>query len=135
LGEEALIPTRSYVALIEKLLEEKIEIHALLPGTGDGVGKIAFDKRPFTYIIHSWLKVPPLMEYFHKELTVSLRDCLKTFNWGAGYYIYTDEQNAEKILQIGKSIGYELESVGIVKEGKREVVFNPGNITLSPPGE
>jgi phosphoribosylformylglycinamidine cyclo-ligase len=135
LGDEALIPTRSYVALIEKLLEEKIEIHALLPGTGDGVGKIAFDKRPFSYIIHSWLKVPPLMEYFHEALNVSLKDCLKTFNWGAGYYIYTDGKNAEKILQVGKSIGYELEGVGIVKEGNREVVFNPGNITLSPPGE
>ncbi len=135
LGEEALIPTRSYVALIERLLDEKIDIHALLPGTGDGVGKIAFDKRPFTYNIHAWLKVPPLMEYFHKELNVPLRDCLKTFNWGAGYYIYADPKNAEKILEVGKSIGYELVNVGIVEEGQREVVFRPGNITLTPPGE
>jgi phosphoribosylformylglycinamidine cyclo-ligase len=135
LGEEALIPTRSYVALIEKLLDEKIEVHALLPGTGDGVGKIAFDKRPFAYNIHSWLKVPPLMEYFRKELNVSLRDCLKTFNWGAGYYIYAAAKNAEKILEVGKSIGYELADVGIVEEGRREVVFRPGNITLTPPGE
>jgi len=135
LGEEALIPTRSYVALIEKLLDEKIEIHALLPGTGDGVGKIAFDKRPFTYKIHSWLKVPPLMEYFYSELEVPLRDCLKTFNWGAGYYIYTDAKNAEQILEVGKSIGYELANVGVVEEGKREVLFRPGNITLTPPGE
>ena len=60
LGAEALIPTRSYVALIEALLQNKIKIHALLPGTGDGVGKIAFDKRQFTYRIHSWLTVPPL---------------------------------------------------------------------------
>jgi phosphoribosylformylglycinamidine cyclo-ligase len=135
LGEEALIPTRSYVALIEKLLEEKVEIHALLPGTGDGVGKIAFDKRPYIYKIHSWLKVPPLMEFFHKNLGVNLRDCLKTFNWGAGYYIYTDKKNAEKILQIGKALGYELANVGIVEEGKRQVIFEPENITLNPPGE
>ncbi|MFZ1720447.1 MAG: AIR synthase related protein, partial [Candidatus Moraniibacteriota bacterium] len=56
LGEEALIPTLSYVALMEALLENEIAIHAVLPGTGDGVGKIAFDKRPFTYRIHSWVK-------------------------------------------------------------------------------
>jgi phosphoribosylformylglycinamidine cyclo-ligase len=135
LGEEALIPTRSYVALIEKLLDEKIGIHALLPGTGDGVGKIAFDKRPFTYRIHSWLNVPPLMEYFYQGIGVSLVDCLKTFNWGAGYYIYTDKKNAEKILNIGGIVGYEVADIGIVEEGKREVVFSPGNITLTPPGE
>jgi phosphoribosylformylglycinamidine cyclo-ligase len=135
LGEEALIPTRSYVALIERLLEEKVEIHALLPGTGDGVGKIAFDKRPFAYRIHSWLKVPPLMEYFFQELKVSLRDCLKTFNWGAGFYIYADKRDADRIVSVGRTAGYELEVVGAVEEGKREVVFGPGNITLTPPGE
>jgi phosphoribosylformylglycinamidine cyclo-ligase len=135
LGEEALIPTRSYVALIEELLEEKTEIHALLPGTGDGVGKIAFDKRPFTYKIHSWLKVPPLMQYFYDVLNVPLQDCLKTFNWGGGYYIYTNEKSVEKILQIGKSFGYDLMDVGIVEEGKRQVIFEPENITLNPPGE
>jgi phosphoribosylformylglycinamidine cyclo-ligase len=135
LGEEALIPTRSYVALTERILQERIKVHALLPGTGDGVGKLAFDKRAFTYRIHSWIKVPPLMEYFCNELNVSLRDCLKTFNWGAGYYIYADEEAAGKILQIGKEAGYELADVGIVEEGKRQVIFEPGNIILAPPGE
>jgi phosphoribosylaminoimidazole (AIR) synthetase len=121
--------------LIERILQEKIKIHALLPGTGDGVGKVAFDKRSFTYRIHSWIRVPPLMEYFYNELNVSLRDCLKTFNWGAGYYIYADAEDAGKILQIGKETGYELAEVGIVEEGERQVIFEPGNIILAPPGE
>src|SRR5207237_1210391 len=70
IGAEALTPTRSYVKLVENLLKNKIKVHALLPGTGDGVGKIAFDKRPFTYRIHSWLKIPTLMEYFHRDIGV-----------------------------------------------------------------
>jgi len=135
LGEEALIPSRSYVALIENLLAHSVEIHALLPGTGDGVGKIAFDKRPFTYRIHSWLKVPPLMQYFNNELKVPLMDCLKTFNWGAGYYIFAPASQAETILKIGQAAGYDLTEVGHVEEGKRQVIFEPGDITLAPPGE
>ena len=87
LGEEALTPARSYVALVEALLENEVDIHALLPGTGDGVGKIAFDKRPFTYRIRNWPKVPELFRYYDDELNVSSQDCLKTFNWGVGYYI------------------------------------------------
>ncbi|MBV9349279.1 MAG: hypothetical protein JO026_00855 [Patescibacteria group bacterium] len=136
LGEEALIPTRSYVALIEALLEANIHIHALLPGTGDGVGKIAFDKRDFTYRIRAWLpSVPPLFEYFRNELRIPLRDCLKTFNWGAGYYIFASEHDVDKIVSIGTKAGYTLADVGVVETGKREVLFEPEQITLNPPGE
>lgn len=135
LGEEALIPTRSYVALVEALLEAKVKIHTFLPGTGDGVGKIAFDKRPFTYRIHSWLKIPPLMEYFHKTLGVEIEDCLKTFNWGVGYYIFAEEQEVAKILKIGKNVGYELADIGVVEKGERQVIFEPEKIILMPPGK
>src|SRR3989344_1216447 len=82
IGEEALTPTRSYVALVEALLDSKVDIHALLPGTGDGVGKIAFDKRLYTYRIRNWPEVPELFRYYHEQLGIPLQDCLKTFNWG-----------------------------------------------------
>lgn len=135
LGEEALIPTRSYVALIESLLQNKIEIHALLPGTGDGVGKIAFDKRSFSYRIHSWLSVPPLMKFFNEQLHIRLEDCLKTFNWGVGYYLFVPEKEVAKILKIGKDIGYTLKDIGNVEKGERQVIFEPGKIILTPPGK
>ncbi len=135
LGAEALIPTRSYVKLVEKLLKNKIKIHALLPGTGDGVGKIAFDKRSFTYRIHYWLNIPPLMQYFHKQIGVPIEDCLKTFNWGVGYYIFVPKSEVAKILKIGKNSGYKLADIGIVENGKRQVIFEPENIILTPPGK
>jgi phosphoribosylformylglycinamidine cyclo-ligase len=135
LGEQALIPTKSYVALVEILLAHDTDLHALLPGTGDGVGKIAFDKRPYQYRIHSWLKVPPLMQYFNDELKVPLADCLKTFNWGAGFYIFAPKSEVEKIILHGEKAGYTLADVGVVEQGKRRVIFGPGNITLNPPGE
>lgn len=138
LGEEALIPTRSYVGLIEALLEAGTEIHALLPGTGDGVGKLAFDSRPFRYRVHSWGEVPPLFKYFRESLGLPLQDCLKTFNWGMGYYIFAPAGEAEKILKAGREAGYDLMDIGVVEEaegGRRETVFEPENITLPPPGE
>jgi phosphoribosylformylglycinamidine cyclo-ligase len=135
IGAEALIPAHSYVALVESLLKAKIKIHTLLPGTGDGVGKIAFDKRSFTYRIHSWLKIPPLMEYFHKQIGIPIEDCLKTFNWGVGYYIFVPESEVAKVLKIGKSAGYKLADIGIVEKGKRQVIFEPEKIILTPPGK
>jgi phosphoribosylformylglycinamidine cyclo-ligase len=134
LGEEALIPTRNYVPLVEALLEAGIDIHALLPGTGSGVSKIAFDSRPATYRIHSWVDVPPLFQ-FMQSIGISLEDCLKTFNWGIGYYIFVPSSEVERTIAAGKSAGYDILEIGAVEEGKREVIFEPEDITLAPPGE
>lgn len=135
LGEEALIPTRSYVALVEMLLENSVDLHALLPGTGDGVGKIAFDKRALTYRIEDWPTVPELFRFYHEALGISLPDCLKAFNWGVGYYIFVPPGEVGRTLAFGKAAGYELLELGRVESGERKVIFEPGNITLSPPGE
>lgn len=134
LGEEALIPTRSYVDLVEALLQADIDIHVLLAGTGDGVGKIAFDKRPFTYRIKNWVEVPPLFQ-FMLEIGVSLEDCLKTFNWGIGFYIFLPESEVERTISIGQAKGYDLFALGQVEHGERQVIFEPEKITLPPPGE
>lgn len=135
LGEEALIPTRCYVRLVEQLLSYQVDIHALLPGTGGGVGKVAFDKRSYRYVIHSWpKKIPPLFEYM-RGLGVSLQDCLTTFNWGVGYYIFVHRDDVARVLRIGRSAGYDLMEVGVVKRGKREVEFQPEGVILPPPGE
>lgn len=134
LGEEALIPTRSYVKLVETLLENNVEVHALLPGTGDGVGKIAFDKRPFRYRVFSWPAVPPLFTFF-RETGLPLRDCLKTFNWGVGYYLFVPPQEVQRALALGAQAGYEVVEIGVVEAGERGVVFEPEGITLPPPGE
>lgn len=134
LGDEALIPTRSYVSLIDALLEERIKIHALLPGTGSGVAKVAFDKRPFTYRIDFWPEVPPLFQ-FMRELGVKLEDCLTTFNWGIGYYIFVSPKEVNRVIQIGKRYDYEVMEIGRVEEGERKVLFEPENVCLPPPGE
>ncbi|MFH1255520.1 MAG: AIR synthase related protein [bacterium] len=133
-GEEALTPTKSYVELVEKLLEAEINIHAFLPGTGDGLGKIAFDKRRFTYWIFKWPEVPEIF-LFMKELGVSMEDCLKTFNWGVGYYIFVSPTDINRVMDIGEKAGYQLTLLGRVEEGQRKVVFEPENTILPPPGE
>lgn len=135
LGEEALIPMRSYAALVQGLLNHEVDVHALLPGTGDGVGKLAFDSRPFTYRIHSWLPVPSLFLFFRDELGVSLEDCLKTFNWGAGYYVFVPAGHIAKAIDAAKKAGYQLMHIGVVEDGERKTVFGPyRNLVLPPPG-
>lgn len=135
LGEEALIPTRSYVNLIESLMENEVNISALLPGTGSGISKIAFDKRLYTYRIRTWVKDIPQIFLLMRKLGVGLKSCLTTFNWGIGYYIFVPPSEAERTIKIGTEAGYDLLDIGVVEEGERQVIFEPENITLPPPGE
>ncbi len=126
LGDEALIPTKCYVRLVKALLDAEVDVHAFLPGTGDGVAKIPFDKRGFTYRIHSWVDIPLLFLFMH-EIGVSLKDCMTTFNWGGGYYIFLPKREAERAIAVGREAGYELKEVGVVEEGERKVIFGPEN--------
>ena len=137
LGEEALLRSRCYVSLIEALLEEqpKIDIHAVQPATGGGLPKMAFDKRPLNYRIHSWFEeISPLFS-FMRELGVTLYDCLTTFNYGAGLFIFAPLEEINCVLDVGKKAGYEMMQVGVVERGLRRVIFEPEGIALPPPGE
>jgi phosphoribosylformylglycinamidine cyclo-ligase len=130
LGEEALIPTRSYVRLVEALQEKEIEVHALLGGTGGGISKIAYAKKPFTYRVKKWVEeIPPLFR-FMLEAGVSLKDCLTTFNWGIGFYIFVPEKEVERTIKTGRKAGYDLFELGQVEAGERCVVFEPEKTTL-----
>jgi len=129
-GEEALIPTRSYVRLVEALQEKNIEIHSLLGGTGGGISKIAYAKRPFTYRVKKWVdEIPPLFR-FMLEVGVSLKDCLTTFNWGIGFYIFVPEEEVDRTIKTGEKAGYDLLLLGQVEEGERCIIFEPERITL-----
>lgn len=134
LGAEALIPTRSYVALIDALQQANVEIAALLPGTGSGIAKLAFDDRPYTYRVHSWVAVPELFTFMNQRVGISLADCVKTFNWGIGYYVFVPEHEVARTLAIGKAAGYDVVDIGIVEAGERKVIFEPENLVLPPPG-
>jgi phosphoribosylformylglycinamidine cyclo-ligase len=135
IGEAVHIRTLCYVPLVERLLQNEVPIHAFLPATGDGVGKLAFDKRRFRYKIHSWLPVPELFLYM-RELGVSLLDCLKTFNWGAGYYVFVAAEHVQAVLDAAAVTGFSAMEVGIVEDDERCTIFGPENdLRLPPPGQ
>jgi len=134
-GDECLIPIPSYMRLVKALVDSSCDIHAILPGTGDGLGKIAYDKRPYTYRIREWVEVPLLFK-FMLEIGVSLYDCLKTFNWGIGMYFFVSHNDVNSAIDVAWKAGYKLVELGVVEEGERKVIFEPENgIELPPPGK
>jgi len=101
-----------------------------LGGTGGGISKIAYAKRAFSYRVRKWVEeIPPLFRFMLED-GVSLKDCLTTFNWGIGFYIYVPEDEVERTIGTGRKAGYDLIELGRVEAGERAVVFEPEKITL-----
>lgn len=132
LGEEALTPTRSYVALVEALQQAGVPIKKFLPGTGDGVAKLAASKDPFTYVIEEWPEIPVLVECM-REWGMTIRDSLTTFNCRVGYYGFVAPEHAENTISVSAQAGYPAWDLGYVKEGDRCVIFRPENDLVLPP--
>lgn len=135
LGEEVLTKTRSYVALIEALQHAETPIKRFLPGTGDGVAKLAIKRFPFTHVIEQWPQIPLLIELL-REIGMSIEDTLTTFNCGIGYYAFVEPQYVEETITVASKAGYEAWYLGEVSEGDRQVIFGPGgDLKLRPQDE
>lgn len=142
-GEEALIPTRSYIGFVEALLENEVDVHAFLPITGDGIGKLASDPR-FHYTVHSWLpedKIPPLFR-FMREIGMPPKSIAETFNNGIGYVAIVPPVEVQKVLAIGAKTpidgeagNYDPMVIGKVEEGEAGTYFAPWSLHLLPPGK
>ncbi len=135
IGEELLTPTRSYVGLVEALLDDSVHVSALMPGTGDGVSKICKLGR-FTYRIHSWVDVKEIFLFMREKFGIPIKDCLTTFNWGIGYYIFVRAGGVYRATEAARRAGFELIEIGDVREGDHQVIFGPENdLILEPPSE
>ncbi len=134
-GEEILVPTLSYLRLMEALFVAKVPLLAVVPGTGGGLGKLAADRRSFTYHIESWPEdIPPIFPFLLK-LDVPLTECLSVFNWGVGLYLIVDEARIDRTIEVGQAAGYKLYHLGYVDGGLPEVFFKPAGLTIYPPGD
>ena len=132
LGVELLEPTRSYVGLVETLLDGEVNVSAFMPATGDGVSKICKLGR-LTFEIHSWVKVHEIFE-FMLGLGIPIEDCLTTFNWGIGYYVFVRPRDVSRAVKCADIAGFNLAEIGQVKSGKHCVIFGPEKgLILDPP--
>ncbi len=142
-GEEALIPTRSYIGLVDALLEAKVDVHAFLPITGSGIGKLGSDKR-YSYTVHSWLpedRIPPLFR-FMLEIGMARKDAAETFNCGIGYVVIIPKNEVQRVMDIGCKTPiddeegyYDPIEIGYVNEGATGTIFAPWGLDLAPPGK
>lgn len=127
-GEELLKPTILYPKLIMDLLDSGIEIHYMVNITGHGWRKIMRAKKKLSYVIEKISPVLPIFKFIQEKAGLSDKEMYATFNMGAGFAIFVDRDDTDKIIEIANKHKIKAWLAGEVKEGSKKVVIKPLNI-------
>lgn len=105
LGEELLEPTTIYVKQVKSLLS-KYKIAGMVHITGGGIienpPRILPDGCGINIKKGSW-KIPPIFKYMEEKGNVPFEEMIRTFNYGIGLIVISDDDIEEGIL-IGEVI-------------------------------
>jgi len=129
-GEALLSPTAIYVGVIEQLLDAGIAIQYTANITGHGWRKLMRASDPLIYVIDAIPEPHPIFRFIAEQGPVDEREMYANFNMGAGFALYVDEADADRVLEIAKSCGISALKAGYVdtQGNARQVHIKPLDI-------
>ena len=123
IGETLLTPTRIYVKLVLKLIDE-VQVKGISHITGGGFYENIPRSIPdglCAKIDKASVKVLPIFDLIAKTGGITERDMFNTFNMGVGMSIVVRSEDAEKALQILKDAGEEPYIIGEIVKGESKI--------------
>jgi phosphoribosylformylglycinamidine cyclo-ligase len=129
-GEALLAPTVLYSPVTEALAQAGITPHYCANVTGHGWRKLMRHAKALTYRI---TQVPPktaVLDFMQRECQLDDHEAYGTLNMGAGFALYLAAGQAERAVEISRSLGIDAWVAGRVEEGPKRVVIEPLNIAF-----
>lgn len=128
-GKLVLSPTRTYAPVIKKVLETmRKDIHGMVHCSGGGQTKIMHFIDNMHVIKDNMFPVPPLFRIIQELSGTSWQEMYKVFNMGHRFEIYTNQQNAEKIIEISAGFNLEAKIIGHCESSsKKELTISSEN--------
>jgi Phosphoribosylaminoimidazole (AIR) synthetase len=112
-GKLVLSPTRTYAPVIKKVLETmRKDIHGMVHCSGGGQTKIMHFIDNMHVIKDNLFPVPPLFRMIQEQSGTSWYDMYKVFNMGHRFEIYTNQESAERIIEISAGFNLEAKIIG-----------------------
>lgn len=130
-GESLLTPTYIYAGLVRDLFEAGIDIHYMANITGHGWRKLMRANRELSYVIEHVPQPHAVFEFLQSKTGNDDAKMYETFNMGAGFAIFMNDEYITKAQMIAKN-NYDWQSgkAGYVEKGPRQVVIEPKEITF-----
>src|SRR4051812_21965576 len=130
-GDALLAPSVIYVPLVAELRNRGIRPSYLAHITGHGLRKLMRAPADLVYAIDELPPVPPVLEFLADQAGMSERDAYGTFNMGAGWAVYVEQAEAERVVAAAAACGMTARIGGRVEEGARAVELSGLGISFS----
>ncbi|WP_116104997.1 AIR synthase related protein [Lewinella sp. IMCC34191] len=123
-GKLVLSPTRTYLPVLKRLLEEVGPgISGLIHCTGGAQTKvIKFIDEDVVVVKDKLFPVPPLFDLIRKESGTDWREMYQVFNMGHRLEAYVGERDAQTVINIATAFGIDARVIGHVELGEKAEV-------------
>lgn len=126
-------PSILYTPLVQNILSAGIRVTSIENITGHGWQKLMRAKKSFRYVIQKMLPVPPVFQFIESVTDCTKTDMLRIFNYGVGYAIYVDgDDAAEETVRLAQSLNLNAIVAGeVLQSEQREVLIEPLSLCLT----
>jgi len=133
-GKLLLSPTRTFAPVMKVLLDDHFDaINGLIHCSGGGQTKCLKYLPENVRVIKDGLFEPPVIFQLIQEASKSDdREMYQVFNMGTRLEIYTNEKDADAIINVAKGFGVDAQVIGRVEQSeKKELVIRNRNTVLN----
>ena len=136
-GKMVLSPTRTFAPIIKEILETDFDaVHGMIHCSGGGQTKcLKYLPAPMRVVKDSLFVIPPVFDLIQKASGADNREMLQVFNMGCRMEIYTNENNAQKMIDISRKFGVDAKIIGRVEKATEkclDVYLNEEKFTFIP---
>jgi phosphoribosylformylglycinamidine cyclo-ligase len=116
IGKMVLSPTRTYLPLAQKMLQEyRGKIKAMIHCTGGGQTKVLKFARAGHIVKDQLFETPRLFRLIQAASGASLHEMYRVFNMGHLLEVYTDAGTASALVEMAETYGIAAKVVGRVE--------------------
>jgi phosphoribosylformylglycinamidine cyclo-ligase len=127
-GQLVLSPTRTYLPLVRKIFDvvDRQHIHGMIHCSGGGQTKVMHFIDQVHVVKDQLLPTPPLFELIQAESGTEWMEMYRVFNMGHRLEIYTNQAQAEKMIEAAKEFNIEAQIIGRVEASDKKKVTISG---------
>lgn len=123
IGKALLSPTRTYVPVMQKVLNElQGNVQGIINCTGGAHTKVLHYIESLRIVKDKLLPVPPLFTLIQQNSGTDWREMFKVLNCGTRLEVYVEEPYASVVIDIAKSFGIAAQVIGHVEAAEKAEV-------------
>ncbi len=126
IGRLLLSPTRTFAPVLKEILQHHFDaVHGLIHCSGGGQTKcMKYLPGPMKIVKDNLFTPPVIFDLIQQSSGADAREMYQVFNMGTRLEIYTNEKDADKLINISKSFGVDAQVIGRVEASeKKELVI------------